>query len=88
MDEDKIRASFVYDNKNKPDAAKIGTIIYALNNGMLFDTIIDSLVELGTKNDNKEFVQLILNQINTYYSIDNKNDLIVSPLETFNKNAR
>lgn len=88
IDDDKITASFVCNNKNKPDAAKIGTIIYALNSGMLFDTIINSLVELKTKNNDKEFVQLILDQISTYYFINNKNELVISPLETFNKNAK
>ena len=88
INNNQINTSFVYSNKNLDDATKIAAIIYALNNGMLFDAILDSLVNVGKNNQKTEFITLVLNQLNKYYSNDQKNEIIIKPLETFHKNAK
>ena len=87
INSDKVNTSFIYKDKKPENAQKIAGIIYALNSGMLFDSMIDSLVDQGQKGD-KDFIVAILNELNKYYSADSRNDLIIYPLETFTKYAK
>lgn len=73
---------------NKPKFEDIASIIYALNNGLFLDKIVNILLA-DTKNNKKNVTaHQILSQLDSLYVIDRQHDLIVKPLEAFEKNVK
>jgi hypothetical protein len=85
LDDSIINTIFYHYDETTEDAHKIANIIYALNTGLLSKQIIDSIISLKT--NNKQFITDILSRIN-YLSTLTLDNVVVTPLETFNKNAK
>lgn len=87
MSYDDLDTSFINSDKSEGDAIKIATMIYALNNGLLFDSIIDSLLKMHKKSDaSHKFINTILVKLNAFYTQVPDNKPIINPLETFKTN--
>lgn len=80
-----IILSLDYNSKNKPE--DIASIIYALTHGLFLDKIVNILLE-DIKHDRKQISYDILSQLDHLYIIDRQKDLIVKPLEAFEKNVK
>lgn len=85
-EKDIVKMSIKYDYINSPEY--IASIIYALNNGLFLDKIVNILLDDLKKNKNQKFTNDILSRLDALYVIDQQNDLIIKPLEAFDKNAK
>lgn len=83
---------FTGNNKNinlniqykKCNSEYIASMIYALNNGLFLGKMVQNLTDnIDIKNNNE-----ILLKLDQLYLLDQKNDLLVKPLEAFEKNAK
>lgn len=84
---DDLDTSFMNSDKSEGDAIKIATMIYALNNGLLFDSIIDSLLKMHKNSDaSHKFINTILVRLNGFYTQHPDDKPIINPLETFKTN--
>jgi hypothetical protein len=62
----------------------IASLIYALNHGLFLGKMVQNLSDTNHIKDNNE----ILNKLDQLYVIEQQNDLLVKPLEAFEKNAK
>lgn len=83
---DMVKISIKYDHINNPEY--IASVIYALNNGLFLDKIVTILLDNLKKEKNKDLTSNILSKLDTLYIIDQQNDLIIKPLEAFDKNVK
>lgn len=85
-EKDIVKISIKYSHINNPEY--IASIIYALNNGLFLDKIINILLDDLKKNKNQKLTNDILSKLDVLYVIDQQNDLIIKPLEAFDKNVK
>jgi len=78
---DIVKISINYNSTNSPEF--IASVIYALNNGLFLEKIVNALF-----NENKAETNNILLKLDALYVTDHQNDLIIKPLETFDKNVK
>lgn len=80
---DIVKVSINYSSINSPEYA--ASVIYALNNGLFLDKIVNILL-----NDlsNKTLASNILGKLDALYIVDQQDDLIIKPLEAFDKNVK
>lgn len=83
---DNIFLSIDYNNRSK--SQDIASIIYALSNGLFLDKIVNILLEDAKNNKKNIAAYQILSQLDSLYVIDRQHDLIVKPLEAFEKNVK
>lgn len=83
---DLTKISLKYNNINNPEY--IATIIYALNNGLFLDQIVNILVNNLKSKKDKDITYKILSKLDSLYITDQQNELIIKPLETFDKNVK
>jgi len=86
LEDNRIETLFYHKNYSEDNANKIAITLYALNNGLLFSSILESLNDTTTLD--KEFVKLVISKLNYYYTLDSNNIPLIQPLETFQKNAK
>jgi hypothetical protein len=85
IDNDSIETIINHNDYSDDSANQIAIMLYAINNGLLFNAIIKSLQDKN--NIDEHFINLILNKLNHYYTLNN-NTAIIKPLETFQKNVK
>lgn len=62
----------------------IASIIYALNHGLFLSKIIQNLMDHTDTNYNNQ----ILAKLDQLYVLEQQDDILVKPLETFEKNVK
>lgn len=62
----------------------IASIIYALNHGLFLSKMVQNLIDNTDIKNNNE----ILAKLDHLYVIEQQEDILVKPLETFEKNAK
>lgn len=62
----------------------IASIIYALNHGLFLGKIVQSLMDHKDTNYNNQ----ILAKLDQLYVLEQQDDILVKPLETFEKNVK
>jgi hypothetical protein len=62
----------------------IASLIYALNHGLFLGKIVQNLNDHSNVKNNNE----ILSKLDQLYVIEQQNDLLIKPLEAFEKNAK
>lgn len=76
------------DYKTMSSPENTASIIYALSVGLFLDKIIKILLEDIKNNKNKKLAENILNKLDELYILDQQNDMMIKPLETFDKNVK
>lgn len=72
----------IYQNGCSPEY--IASMIYAINNGLFLGKMIQNL----TENNNIKNADDILSKLDRLYVLEQQDDILVKPLETFEKNAK
>lgn len=62
----------------------IASLIYALNSGLFLDKIINAILE----NKNKDFSSDILSKLDMLYILDSQDNILIKPLQAFDKNVK